>query len=110
MGVVMPAAFAHFSRFGFYARSEEILYCTGLHEIEELVADEISPLPGDPPKIANGNGHAGHSNGYGNGLAKGGSDGNGNGNGNGNGRGATAAPPAAAAGAHAGPSRMLVLV
>src|ERR1700709_2266859 len=26
------------------------LAVAGLHEIEELVADEISPLPGDPPR------------------------------------------------------------
>src|SRR5688572_17673328 len=45
------------------------LAVAGLHEIEELVADEISPLPGDPPKIANGNG-APHSNGFGQGAAK----------------------------------------
>src|SRR5205085_808048 len=42
------------------------LAVAGLHEIEELVADEISPLPGDPPRMkvderSNGNGH---SNGY----------------------------------------------
>src|SRR5688572_4723472 len=38
------------------------LAVAGLHEIEELVADEISPLPTDAPKHANGesprNGHA----------------------------------------------------
>jgi hypothetical protein len=42
------------------------LAVAGLHEIEELVADEISPLPGDPVEaeaaaaaaVANGNGHA----------------------------------------------------
>ncbi|HEX3730848.1 MAG TPA: DEAD/DEAH box helicase [Opitutaceae bacterium] len=36
------------------------LAVAGLHEIEELVADEISPLPGDPAARppANGNGHA----------------------------------------------------
>src|SRR3954464_12342303 len=28
------------------------LAVAGLHEIEELVADEISPLPGDGPKVA----------------------------------------------------------
>ena len=33
------------------------LAVAGLHEIEELVADEISPLPGDPPRVPrNGNG------------------------------------------------------
>ena len=46
------------------------LAVAGLHEIEELVADEISPLPGEPPR------HAA----------------SGNGNGNGHGIGATAAP------------------
>jgi superfamily II DNA or RNA helicase len=40
------------------------LAVAGLHEIEELVADEISPLPGEPPRSfrtegpAAGNGHA----------------------------------------------------
>src|SRR5688572_23125310 len=32
------------------------LAVAGLHEIEELVADEISPLPGDTPTSRNGNG------------------------------------------------------
>ncbi|MBI5771250.1 MAG: ATP-dependent helicase [Verrucomicrobia bacterium] len=48
------------------------LAVAGLHEIEELVADEISPLPGEPPRTpaapANGNGHgrpvSGISNGH----------------------------------------------
>jgi superfamily II DNA or RNA helicase len=50
------------------------LAVAGLHEIEELVADEISPLPGEPPRSmraadatsANGNGSNGHgsSNGH----------------------------------------------
>ncbi len=57
------------------------LAVAGLHEIEELVADEISPLPTDEP-VSNGNGHSnGHSNG--NGFSNGHSNGNGNGNGNG---------------------------
>ncbi len=35
------------------------LAVAGLHEIEELVADEISPLPGEPPKTpTQKNGHA----------------------------------------------------
>jgi superfamily II DNA or RNA helicase len=46
------------------------LAVAGIHEIEELVADEISPLPGDGPKVpaapttghGHGNGHA-HGNG-----------------------------------------------
>ncbi len=56
------------------------LAVAGLHEIEELVADEISPLPGDELSgegasnghAANGNGsngHNGHANGNGNGHA-----------------------------------------
>src|SRR5438874_158325 len=42
------------------------LAVAGLHEIEELVADEISPLPGDPPRMSSSNGHGvsqSHSNG-----------------------------------------------
>ncbi len=34
------------------------LAVAGLHEIEELVADEISPLPGEPPRSGNGHGPA----------------------------------------------------
>ena len=46
------------------------LAVAGLHEIEELVADEISPLPGEPPRPAapassNGHGHHLGSNGHG---------------------------------------------
>ena len=49
------------------------LAVAGLHEIEELVADEISPLPGEPPRTprpaapASSNGHGPHhgSNGHG---------------------------------------------
>jgi superfamily II DNA or RNA helicase len=37
------------------------LAVAGLHEIEELVADEISPLPGDPAKGSNGHATNGHS-------------------------------------------------
>ncbi|HUR57019.1 MAG TPA: SNF2-related protein, partial [Opitutaceae bacterium] len=80
------------------------LAVAGLHEIEELVADEISPLPGDPPKIANSNGHVGHSNGFGSGAAKAA------GNGNGNGHGPTTTAPTAGASTSAGPTRTLVLV
>src|SRR3954452_12769956 len=43
------------------------LAVAGLHEIEELVADEISPLPGEPPSATNGEGRAAGSNGYRNG-------------------------------------------
>jgi superfamily II DNA or RNA helicase len=91
------------------------LAVAGLHEIEELVADEISPLPEDPPKSANGtgalstpaarsasNGHSGSS--FGGGMARNASPGahkNGNGNGNGNGHAPAAAPAQ---------SRTLVLV
>lgn len=79
------------------------LAVAGLHEIEELVADEISPLPGDPPKSAgdgmqsNGNGDhrvGGNSNGNGNG------NGHGNGHGNGNGFGKGAAVAAAGGNGH----------
>ncbi len=44
------------------------LAVAGLHEIEELVADEISPLPDDSPRATgNGNGHgSGHPHGNGN--------------------------------------------
>jgi len=66
------------------------LAVAGLHEIEELVADEISPLPGEPPRSfqlnGNGNGAAGAAT---NGKAAG------NGNGNGAGNGAAPAKPAA---------------
>src|SRR5215213_7108535 len=82
------------------------LAVAGLHEIEELVADEISPLPGDPPKVGGdkdlrSNGH-GHS--FGGGMAKN-SVANGNGHAatsatNGNGNGATP---------HGSGSRTLVL-
>ncbi|MGH7943656.1 MAG: DEAD/DEAH box helicase [Opitutaceae bacterium] len=92
------------------------LAVAGLHEIEELVADEISPLPGDPPRESIGNGHAtpgpGRStsvtpgaprgNTFGGGMAKTSATSNGNGN------GATAVAPGAAA--TNGVSRTLVLV
>ncbi len=45
------------------------LAVAGLHEIEELVADEISPLPGEPARTphpaASSNGHSHGSNGHG---------------------------------------------
>ncbi len=103
------------------------LAVAGLHEIEELVADEISPLPGEPPRLKDGNGTAhpngnGHANGNGNGGAKT-SNGNGHSFGNGaakaasNGHGAgggatiTAAPATGSGvGSAHGPSRTLVLV
>jgi hypothetical protein len=42
------------------------LAVAGMHEIEELVADEISPLPGEPPRAG-----AGHAGGHGHGLGHG---------------------------------------
>ncbi len=98
------------------------LAVAGLHEIEELVADEISPLPGDPAKSTNGgNGHgrslgngAAHAPAaapvrtFGGGLAK--SSAAGNGNGNGNGKTPHAAGSAPAPAATSGPSRSLLLV
>jgi superfamily II DNA or RNA helicase len=77
------------------------LAVAGLHEIEELVADEISPLPDDHPKGANGSNGA-----------------NGNGHGSLPGNGATPAAPLSAAARNGaaksalptGPSRTLVLV
>ncbi len=96
------------------------LAVAGMHEIEELVADEISPLPGDLAKDdedeeeahTDGNGNGGHS-GEGNG------DGRGNGAGLaksagaavGNGRSGVATTAAGgASGLAHGPSRTLVLV
>jgi superfamily II DNA or RNA helicase len=105
------------------------LAVAGLHEIEELVADEISPLPGDPPRAApshgapahfGGNGHGNHPSpgpafvhrqpqGFGRGAAAAAAAAA-----SGNGHGpvpAKPAPPATAAvGSHNGPSRALVLV
>ena len=97
------------------------LAVAGLHEIEELVADEISPLPSDPAKSSNGgNGHArsaGHGatpapapapvRAFGGGLAKSSATGNGLGNGNSKTPHAAGSEPASAA---SGPSRSLVLV
>jgi len=74
------------------------LAVAGLHEIEELVADEISPLPGEPPRSGNGT----HLTGSGNGLAKGASASAGNG-------ASAVAPKPAAPVAPAGPARTLVL-
>ena len=85
------------------------LAVAGLHEIEELVADEISPLPGDVPVSTNGNGHApsGTNGGTHSGLSRGNGSNDAakpqtNGGGNGNGH-ATPAPSN-------GTSRTLVLV
>ncbi len=113
------------------------LAVAGLHEIEELVADEISPLPGELTKPAddemhnggNGNGHGngtshGNGNGHGNGTAYENGNGHGHGNGNGygnglaesvvaaggNGHGAMSSTAIAAGGAAHGPTRTLMLV
>ncbi|MEY4938421.1 MAG: hypothetical protein RIQ93_156 [Verrucomicrobiota bacterium] len=92
------------------------LAVAGLHEIEELVADEISPLPGEPARSngADAGLAAPLRSTFGNGAAK---AANGNGaakaaNGNGNGPGPTGprVSSAAATGTHNGPSRTLVLV
>ncbi|MSU48034.1 MAG: DEAD/DEAH box helicase [Opitutus sp.] len=83
------------------------LAVAGLHEIEELVADEISPLPVEPSKLSIGNGHAPvHS--FGGGMFRS-AGGNGNGQGNGNGHVSPVAPPARGP-APSGPSRSLFLV
>src|SRR5947209_14277338 len=48
------------------------LAVAGLHEIEELVADEISPLPGEPPRSSDGSESHANGNGrsYGSGLSR----------------------------------------
>ncbi|HEY5078873.1 MAG TPA: DEAD/DEAH box helicase, partial [Opitutaceae bacterium] len=74
------------------------LAVAGLHEIEELVADEISPLPAEAAHaVSNGAGQSGA---------------NGAANGNGNGKSAPAGPPARgpAVARLNGPARPLVLV
>jgi len=95
------------------------LAVAGLHEIEELVADEISPLPGDTPVQADTNGHAkahasdtprnghGHTSApsYGGGMSKSGGSSNTNGHGT-----TTASSPAASASSRSATSRTLVLV
>ncbi|ACB75823.1 DEAD/DEAH box helicase [Opitutus terrae] len=107
------------------------LAVAGLHEIEELVADEISPLPGETKPAVDadpaGNGHGTLNGKDGNAPANGGGNGHGlapnghgtatNGHGNGNGQGKLAAGGTLAAGqgdgasgAATGPSRTLVLV
>ncbi|MCX6951018.1 MAG: hypothetical protein NTV51_02350, partial [Verrucomicrobia bacterium] len=87
------------------------LAVAGMHEIEELVADEISPLPGDPPRASlpggspasaggfvHGNGHSG-GNGHGSSAGTvGHAHGHSHGNGNGFGRGAAAAASGGAGG------------
>ena len=102
------------------------LAVAGLHEIEELVADEISPLPSDPVKTASGNGNGdagrnGHgathaplapSSGktFGGGLAKNGTSAPGNGNGHGPAATARTHGTTPPTGAATGPTRGLVLV
>jgi superfamily II DNA or RNA helicase len=76
------------------------LAVAGLHEIEELVADEISPLPDELAKMSNGS--AGHSNGNG---AAAHVAGNGHSNGNGHATAAAPAPRAAATGIGMGAAR-----
>jgi len=77
------------------------LAVAGLHEIEELVADEISPLPADLPAPGNGNGN-------GNGHEPAANGGNGHGS---NGKPAAAAGPRREPVARLnGPSRPLALV
>ncbi|MSU24412.1 MAG: DEAD/DEAH box helicase [Opitutus sp.] len=74
------------------------LAVAGLHEIEELVADEISPLPSDRPPVRSAVEGNGNGRGYGHSFVKPAAVATGNGHG-----------PAAVA-APAGPSRTLVLV
>ncbi len=94
------------------------LAVAGLHEIEELVADEISPLPGEPPRSFRPNGT-----GTGNGTGNGASNGNGNGTtatpagvgrapvaGSGLAKSLGAAKPAGGNGTSSGPIRPLLLV
>lgn len=82
------------------------LAVAGLHEIEELVADEISPLPDDAPRVADASAtNGGTPRGFGSGLAKSASLLS-NGNGNGHAAGAVRNGHAGANGA----SRTLVLV
>jgi superfamily II DNA or RNA helicase len=91
------------------------LAVAGLHEIEELVADEISPLPGElaalPPEApaqANGNGQP-HPNGNGNGFKPAGAASQGS-NGRPAGAGALTPPTLAPTAAAASSSRPLLLV
>jgi len=76
------------------------LAVAGLHEIEELVADEISPLPGEPPRtpVVPAN------------LNRNGQNGFLNGNGTGNGQAKAAATPVAKSASNAASVRPLVLV
>ena len=110
------------------------LAVAGMHEIEELVADEISPLPGDPPRTPASHSVVSHFGRPSYGPAQTASHSAGNGqvhgtahrtaptfgrgaaaasagatSGNGHGR-ATPAAPATTVGSHNGPSRPLVLV
>ncbi|MBL9187028.1 MAG: DEAD/DEAH box helicase [Opitutaceae bacterium] len=97
------------------------LAVAGLHEIEELVADEISPLPIDPPKANRTGGSNGHGNGHasspaappartwGGGMAKSAAPAAGHGTASGNGHGKTASSGGNGH-ASAEPARTLVLV
>lgn len=84
------------------------LAVAGLHEIEELVADEISPLPetGERP-AANGGGNGLSLRPAGNGADSHGSHSNGHSNGNGSGLRSAKPPPTAL---RAGPTRPLALI
>ena len=97
------------------------LAVAGLHEIEELVCDEISPLPEffetELPAISKTNGTNGHGNGNGNGAPSFVRNGNGlvHGNGNGhaapgNGSGVTAGSGISGSSLANSPSRPLLLV
>jgi SNF2 family DNA or RNA helicase len=87
------------------------LAVAGLHEIEELVADEISPLPEVVGRSSAGAAGAGNGvgfrhaagNGNGNGVAT-----NGDGNGHSDGRASSVKPPATPL--RAGPTRPLALI
>lgn len=69
------------------------LAVAGLHEIEELVADEISDLPGEPPRsFADGNGKSNGHNDNGQRPATIGNGNGSNGHSNGNGHGAVSRP------------------
>ncbi|MBI4621757.1 MAG: DEAD/DEAH box helicase [Verrucomicrobia bacterium] len=85
------------------------LAVAGIHEIEELVADEISPLPGEPPRSVNGSGGVStpvpRGNGFGHGVARGAAVSPGRGDDNADAAGAAAAGTASPA----GPARTLVL-
>ncbi|MSU73226.1 MAG: DEAD/DEAH box helicase [Opitutus sp.] len=88
------------------------LAVAGLHEIEELVADEISPLPSDSPRSTNGGENGAHPNGksgsFGHGAARSHEQAHAQGKGHGSGQAAAVAGNGHAA--PSGPSRTLALV